>query len=373
MKKILILNYEYPPLGGGAGNALYYMLQEFKHLKDISIDVIASSSGKYTEHRIGDNINVYLLDIGKKGDIHFQSSKDILQFMKKGFFFSKNMIKKNKYDMCHAFFGIPCGFIAMLLGIEYIVSLRGTDVPFYNKRFELLDRFVLRFLNKNIWRKAKGVYANSHGLKELAQKTDNKTDIKVIPNGINIDEYEVVFNDNKCLKFLCVSRLIKRKGIETLLRAFSNIKHGSRPLLTIVGSGNEKERLIKLSKELGVNERVQFLGYIEHSALKQIYRSNDVFVLPSENEGMSNAVLEAMACGLPIIMTNTGGAKELIKDNGFVVEKNDIEQLQQTMEIFIEKKEDIRIMGIQSRLIAEKNSWKEVVENYMRVYNEITH
>jgi glycosyltransferase involved in cell wall biosynthesis len=85
---------------------------------------------------------------------------------------------------------------------------------------------------------------------------------------------------------------------------------------------------------------------------------------------MSNAILEAMACGLPIIMTNTGGAKELIKDNGFIVEKNNIEQLQKAMEVFITKKENIKIMGNQSRLIAQRNSWKGVVENYIKVYNE---
>ena len=73
-----MLNYEFPPLGGGAGNATYYLLKEFSKYDDIEIDFVTSSIDEFKEEKFSKNITIYYLDIGKKGNLHYQSNKNLL-------------------------------------------------------------------------------------------------------------------------------------------------------------------------------------------------------------------------------------------------------------------------------------------------------
>lgn len=137
--KVLMLNYEFPPLGGGAANATKFMLMEFKNHADLEIDLITSSTEKFKVKRLGNNITIHFLNIHKKGNLHYQSYKNLLYYSWKAYRYARELIQKKHYDVCHAFFGIPCGYLAMKIGIPYIVGLRGSDVPFYNNRFKILD------------------------------------------------------------------------------------------------------------------------------------------------------------------------------------------------------------------------------------------
>ena len=130
------------------------------------------------------------------------------------------------------------------------------------------------------------------------------------------------------LKVLCVSRLIERKGIRFLIEAIGRLKN-ERVELTLIGDGNCEEELKKLANDLGVSDRVMFKGYVNHDSIGEIYRNSDLFVLPSQNEGMSNALLEAMASGLPVIVTDTGGTSELLDGNGVVVPVRDSDAIAQ--------------------------------------------
>ncbi len=371
--KILMLNYEFPPLGGGAGNANYYLLKEFARDKKIKIDLITSSISGFKKGRFSENINIYYLNIGKdKNKVHYQTSKDLLVYSLKAYFFARKLIKKNYYSLIHAWFGIPCGFLAMLLRKPYLVSLRGSDVPFYNQRFEILDKFLFKHLSKIIWRKAKAVVANSEGLKKLAQKTSTHQKIEIIYNGIDTNEFKPVKNkkENKTLRIICVARLIKRKGIDYLLKALGSLKNKDFTL-TLIGDGKEKENLKELAKNLKIDKQVKFLGSIPHQKIVKYYQENDFFILPSLNEGMSNTVLEAMACGLPIIMSNVGGNKELIDNNGSIIPKVSSKAIKEVIEKYLKNKKLIKNHSIQSRKIAEKMNWSKVVNKYLNIYKKI--
>ena len=124
MKKILILNYEFPPLGGGAANATYYLLKEFSKFPDLELDLVTSSVDKFRIEQFAPNIRIHYLDINKKGNLHYQSIKDLLTYSWKSLKYCKKLKQEAKFDLIHAFFSSPCGYIAMKLKIPYIVSLR---------------------------------------------------------------------------------------------------------------------------------------------------------------------------------------------------------------------------------------------------------
>jgi glycosyltransferase involved in cell wall biosynthesis len=365
-----MLNYEFPPLGGGAANANYYLLKKFSKNNKIEIDLITSSTDKYRKENFADNINIYYLDIGKNPkNLHLQSSKDLLTYSFKAYFFAKKLLKNNQYDLIHAWFGIPCGFLAMLLRKPYIVALRGSDVPFYNKRFEIADKLLFKHLSKIVWKNARSVIANSEGLKQLALKSAPNQKIEVIYNGVDINEFKPSRNKKygKTLKIICVARLIKRKGIDYLLKALGELKEKDFQL-TLIGDGDQEENLKNLAKELGISKKVKFLGAVPHSKIAKYYQENDLFVLPSLNEGMSNTILEAMACGLPIITTNTGGAKELINKNGFKIKPGSVEELKKAISRYIGKISLLKSRSNISRENTKKLSWESIANNYLNIY-----
>ena len=371
--RILMFNYEFPPLGGGAGNATFYLLKEFAKYNNLKIDLITSSVGKYKERQFADNIKIYYLDIKKNKNLHSQSNKDLLKYSRISYSFAKNLIAKKNYDLAHSFFGIPCGYIAMKLKLPYIVSLRGSDVPFYSKKYFLLDKLIFRRLSERIWKDSKAVIANSMDLKNLALESIPYQKIEVIHNGIDLKEFSPDYKINKEFAIVSTSRLIKRKGIEYLVDGFIefNKKYNDSKLF-LIGDGNLKEKLEKKVYEANIQNKVEFLGVIEHYRIANFYKKSDVFVLPSLNEGMSNSLLEAAASGLAIIATNTGGSRELINENnGIIVEKQNSSSIFKALEKIYLDREMLKSMKLASRRKVEKMSWDNTAEKYFEIYKKV--
>jgi glycosyltransferase involved in cell wall biosynthesis len=366
---LLILNYEYPPLGGGAATATYNLLEQLKEKKGINVILLTSSVGEYKEESIGSNIKVIRLDIGKEGDLHNQSNKDLLKYSSKAF---KWLLKNRKeYDLIHVFFGIPSGFLAMLIGKPYIVSLRGSDVPFYSKKYEKLDKYIFQHLSKLIWKRAKYVVANSEGLRDLAYETYDKKDIGVIYNGVDTDMFKPKEKDDR-FTIVSTSRLTERKGLNYLIDAFGEFQKGKDNVrLMFYGDGDQREELEGMVRELGIQDKVEFKGEASREEIAKNIPKYHVFVLPSKNEGMSNSLLEAMASGLAIIATDVGGTKELVDSrNGFVVKKEDSREIKGALERLYNDRELLIRMGRESRKKAEGMSWESMAGEYVKLYRE---
>lgn len=380
--KILFLNYEYPPLGGGAGNATAYLLKEYTKIPDMEVHLVTSSVDETIHHStVGGNIFVHTLPIGKNGkNIHHQSEKDLLTYAWKGYQFADVLMKKEKFDVVHAFFTVPCGFMAMKLSkkynVPYIVSLRGADVPGYSERFTLLYN-LLRPLTRMIWTRASNIVSNSSGLRTLALKTNQEQEISIIPNGIDIEEFipDTEKEIDGYVRILCVSRLTPRKGINYLIDAMQILlaKDAERKIeLWIVGEGGATESLKEQAKELHIEKNVKFFGLVKHDELAKYYKMADVFCLPSLNEGMSNTMLEALASGMPIVATVTGGTEELVSDgeNGFYVDQKSPEDLAEKLEQLILDDVIRKRFGTASRVRAEKMSWRNVALAYYDMYQQ---
>ena len=377
--RLLLINYEYPPIGGGAANATQYLLREFSRLRqrdprgNFEVDLVTSSVGKHLqEEEIFPGIRCHGLPVGKR-HLHFWRQSEVLRFLLKGYLCVKSLLASKDYSLCHAFFGIPGGLIAYLVrsSVPYILSLRGSDVPGFNVRFRSIYPALAPIL-RPVWKEARRVIANSEGLKELALKTNPTQPIQIIPNGVDIEEfYPTEASGPDGLNFLSVSRLIQRKGLDLVIRAFAKVAlRSSTSKLIIVGEGNLRQELESLASSLNLAQRIHFRGYVPHTEMPQVYRSADIFVLASRNEGMSNAVLEAMASGLPIITTATGGIKELIRDNGMVVPQEDVGALVGAMDELARDEEKRISLGQRSRELAQKFSWSRVARAYVKIYRE---
>jgi glycosyltransferase involved in cell wall biosynthesis len=373
--KILMLNYEFPPIGGGAGNAHLYLLKQYTGKSDLKVDVLTSAPKPgFGVEKLAENITIYKVGLHKK-NLHFWRKQEVVEWLVKVRFHYRKMLRENDYDLVHAFFGFPTGWLCYKSAdkLPYIISLRGSDVPGYNIRLGL-DYKLLAGLFRRIWSGASAVVANSKGLQKLALQFMPDLDIKVIPNGIDTENFypSEKHNLTKPLQVLTVCRLIERKRIDLLIKAVSLAKKSGFDIqLNIAGEGSLMGKLLGLTRTLGVAGNVNLMGRVPAEQMPQVYRDNDIFVMSSAHEGMSNAMLEAMASGLPIITTCCEGVEELIGNNGIVVEKDEADEIATAIRKLASDEETYKKMSIAARKRCEQFSWKSVAENYLGCYGSI--
>jgi glycosyltransferase involved in cell wall biosynthesis len=380
--KVLFFNYEYPPLGGGASIATEALLGAWREDADMEVHLITSGTGKsYERIDFGGSVFVHRLPIGKDGTkLHSQSVRDILVYSWRAWRFSRALVaqeaKRQPFDITLAFFTVPCGFLAYLIerqfGIPFVVSLRGADVPGFSEKyntFYLFAKPLIRFL----WRRARAVIPNSLGIRALAHQTSPGQAMTIIENGVDTVLFSPSAEPKKSapVVFLSTSRLTARKGIGCLIEAFAlALKTSPTALeLRLIGEGEERALLEARVRELGISEQVVFLGRMEHAQLAAAYRQAQVFVLPSKNEGMSNAALEALACGLPLVVSGTGGMQELVTDgkNGHFIDPEERVVFAGVLASLAASPEQRDSFGKESRRLAQARGWHQVAAQFKTV------
>ncbi|HFD32731.1 MAG TPA: glycosyltransferase family 1 protein [Gammaproteobacteria bacterium] len=374
--KILLLNYEFPPMGGGAGNATYNIARELAKLGH-HVDVLTSKIKPQREQETIAGFNVYRVPSWRKG-IHDCGMRGAYSFLFFAGFKLQQLIRSNQYDILHYFFSLPTGLLSLLPGphrrLPYIVSLRGSDVPhydIYNKKLKVFH-WLLKPITKHIWQKALKVVALSEGLKLTALETYPTQKIVIIPNGIEADLFkpaEKPLPITGQFKLILVSRLIERKGIQHVLQALSELNDKSIKLL-IVGTGSYETHLKELGKTLGLDDTVTFHGFCLRTELPKLYNRHDCFILPSMAESFGIVFAEAMACGLPIIGGRTGGVPDLIKsDNGILVEPGNIEEIKNAILNMQASPAKRKKLGHNNRTkVVNYYNWKSIAEKYMLNY-----
>lgn len=373
--KILMLNYEFPPIGGGAAQAHLEILRKFTGRAELSIDVLTSGPAPgFTTEKFSQNVAVYKVGVHKK-NLHYWRKIEVIEWLLKARRPYNRLINENRYDLVHAFFGLPTGWLCYKTAgrLPYIISLRGSDVPGEHARLQL-EYKLLGPLLKRIWTRASALVANSAGLKKRSLRFLPSANINVIPNGVDLDRFFPAQNKQltKQLKLLTVGRLSVTKRFDMLIETADYLnKKGKAVQLTIVGDGALMPRLKNLVEQKGLSGIINFTGRLETEKMPDVYRSNDIFVTATMQEGMSNAMLEALASGLPIVTTRCEGVEELISDNGVVVENANAEALAQAIDNLAQNQLTYNAMCASARKNAENFGWGKVAEQYMRLYKRV--
>lgn len=234
-------------------------------------------------------------------------------------------------------------------------KMRNICYPLSNKVI-LLDKYFSQFYTKLIQKKC-----------------------VVIPNPINLCKKEIkshVFSsETDELKVISVGRFVKEKRFDRLLKAFSIVVAAYPDVkLTLVGDGAYRTKLENIRDELGLQYSVNITGFVTNP--EAYLTASDIFVLSSDSEGFPMVLCEAMACGLPVVVTKYhAGVKTLVKDgnNGFIVEKN-VEMLAEKIKILIEDKNLREAMGNFARQSMQHYSiqiidtkWKDLFSQFVNV------
>jgi len=373
--KILMLNYEFPPIGGGAANAHRCLLQQYAGNSVLKVDVLTSAPERgFFKENFADNIAIYRVGLHKK-QLHFWRKIEVIEWLFKAKFQYRRLLRENDYDLVHAFFGFPTGWLCYRTAdkLPYIISLRGSDVPGEHARLKL-DYKILGPVFAAIWKKAAVLVAPSEGLKNRALKFLPSVQIEVIPNGVELERFSPAetAREQQTLRLLTVGRLSVTKRVEILIDAIEILhKAGYKVRFTIIGGGQMLQKLKRIVSGKNLGNIIEITGRIVAEDMPQVYRQNDIFVSASMQEGMSNAMLEAMASGLPIITTRCEGTEELIADNGFVVEYANAEEIAKAVRKLADDRQIYKQMAVAARRQAEQFAWNRVAEKYLILYEKL--
>jgi glycosyltransferase involved in cell wall biosynthesis len=373
--KILMLNYEFPPIGGGAANANLCLLKQYAGRDDLDVDMLTSASKPgIMRDKFSENITIHKVGIHKK-HLHFWRRIEVIEWLVKAGFYYRRMLRKNNYDLAHAFFGFPTAWLCYRNAgrLSYIISLRGSDVPGQHARLQL-DYKILAPVFGAIWKKASALVACSEGLKERSLRFIPSVSIDVIPNGVELDRFFPAETEEKseALRLLTVGRLSVTKRIEMLIDAIEILHRTACKIhLTIVGGGKMEQQLRRIAAERDLRDVIKITGRIDSKKMPEVYRQNDIFISASMQEGMSNAMLEAMASGLPIVTTRCEGLAELIDGNGLIVEQDNIEAIAKAVKQLADDPELYKRMSTAARKQAEKFDWANVAQSYIEQYRKI--
>jgi glycosyltransferase involved in cell wall biosynthesis len=307
---------------------------------------------------------------------------EMTTFLLSGAWHSLWHVREFRPDIVHVFFGVPDGPIGWLLkrvyGLPYVISLRGADVPSDEVKRFAKQYTVLRPFIRRLWRDADALVAVSNGLRGHAQQLTPDLPIQVISNAIDLSQFTPSRQreTDGPTRLLYVGRFSKPKNVETLIEAadlLSRTDVGDFEL-ELVGNGEQRPILEHLVSERGLGRLVRFSGWVSRDIIADCYRHADVFVTATTWEGMPNTVLEAMACGLPIVGTRASGLQDLVQDsvNGYLVPTRDPTALAEALVLLIENGHERRRMGRQSRKLVERQfAWEQIAAQYVTIYEQV--
>lgn len=377
-----MLDNEFPPLGGGTGIVNYHVLTELATHSDVWVDLVTSSRSRatYETERFAPRITIYKVPVNNK-NIHHATIPELLRYSWRGVRQCWRLLDQYRYDVSFAFAGVPAGAMSYLLktwnGLPYLVSLQGPDVPGFEARYQRLYPF-LKPLLRQIWRNAATVIAITPDQQAMAKRTLRSLASVVIPNGVDTLRFSPATSAvaSSVINILCVGRLIERKGQHHLIQAFAQLR-ASCPIpthLTLVGAGDAEQTLRHLVTTLGLTQHVTFTGAVPQEQMPVLYHRSHIFVLPSQNEGISIALLEALASGLPVVVTKPGvGLSQFrTEENGILVPWADIPALTQALSRMVQDEQLCRRMGQQNSELARYFSWPLITQQYLDLCTKAT-
>lgn len=190
--------------------------------------------------------------------------------------------------------------------------------------------------------------------------------VSIVPTPVD-GRFLSIVRDPQALTIGCMGRLEPSKGRDVLLVAFSRLlRDYPSARLIIVGDGSLKQELIRLSKTLGVENSVVFTGFVPFEEILSLLARFSIFVLPSLSEGMPNALLQAMAAGLPVVATRVGGVPEFVEDHvdGLLVEPSNPDELARAIRELMSSESLRRTLGQNAKAKAANYSFDRVMQTY---------
>lgn len=367
-----MLCYEYPPIGGGGARVVDGLTKAIC-TEDHELHLVTMSFRNLPSYEKKDNFHIHRVKC-----LRFRESictpPEMITYIISGFFYAVKLNKRHKFDLNHTHFVFPDGILAFLLykfiGLKYIITAHGSDIPGYNpNRFKFIHK-LLHPIWKKIVRLSQLMIFPSNNLFELYRKVEKTKPGIIIPNGISLDKFS--HSKVKQNKILVVSRMFERKGIQYVLKALEGLNHSYG--INIVGDGPYLNFLKKIANDLKVD--INFLGFVDNDSeeLKSLYEESNIFIFTSESENFPIVLLEAMVAGMAIITTKGTGCEEVVGDAAILVEPRNPVEIKNAIQKLLD--DPILIDNLQKaarKRVENLFSWESIAKKYLEIYSSSFH
>jgi len=295
---VVLVNYEYPPVGGGGG----VITRSIEH------------GLKARGHRVD------VVTTGRQTAASVTTMPRLISFPLTSLPSLVSRVRGSDIDVINGHFSVPSSLalplVSRLTDIPLVVNVMGADV-FDPTRFEAI-RPALDLVNDHyVLSAADHVIAPSTDMRDRLPSTI-RAKTSVVPYFVDIDRFDPGTgpDPDAPIQLLAVCRLVQRKNLKRALTAVARIRERGTPVrYTIVGDGPRRQALQAHAKALELEAAVEFVGTVSDDALTAHYRKADVFLLPSTHEAFGVVFLEALASGLPVVTSTTGGQTDIVTDD----------------------------------------------------------
>lgn len=354
---ILVLNYEFPPIGGGAAPVAFDIARLLVEQGN-KVTVVTMKFKGTKKDEVVEGINIHRVPCIRNNANVCHPWEQLSYIISSCCYLSKHL-KRNQYDVCHTHFIVPTGVVALYLKkkfkLNYIITSHGSDVIGHNdNRFKLLYQLI-----KKPWisivTNARLVTAPATHLVEKMKNIFPSGNYMVIPNGIFTKDYK---NLRKEKYILVMSRIQETKGIQTIIRAFSKLGD-THWKLKIAGEGPYKHELEDLTHTLKLESKIEFLGWISGKSEEHINLLGKAAIFASASwfEAQPVSLLEAMASGCYILASDIPAHRQLLKDENIFGAEELAEKL----------KEAIKLESFSKDYALSEYDWKNIINKYEKI------
>ena len=338
--------------------------------KGIEVILVSLKGEVDTVGKINDNVKVIYLPFGTKLGYYL----NIFAF--------KKIISKEKPDLINAHYASGYGTLGRLSGFnKKLLNVWGSDVYDFPNESKIKKRII----EKNL-KNYTAIASTSYCMAEETKKyLENKSkEIFITPFGVDTEKFKNLNIEKKENEITIgiVKTLTEKYGIEYLIKAIKELENildtenYKKIRLLIYGKGELKNKLEDLTKELQIEDKVIFKGYISNEDVPKALNEMDIFVVPSilDSESFGVAAVEAMACEVPVIVSDADGLKEVVVNNetGFVIPKRSSKEIANKIKILIENNDVVKKFKKNAReRVLKLYDWNKNVENMIKIYKEL--
>ncbi len=332
-------------------------------------------------HNLNDEVELHLFTLSNTCDRYYKDLNVKIYSCGENYDFrSKSLISKIKYlialpklkkvikeinpDVIHAHYASSYGFLAMLAGCRYGVSVWGSDIYRFPRK-----SFIHKWILSKILKKSIFICSTSNDMKKEASKYVEQSQIELVPFGVNTEKFKPKNKSGEALTIGFVKTISDVYGVKDLIEVYCDIKKDINLKLLLVGGGDQLQYYKSYVEKNNISD-VEFTGYIDNSHVNELHSRFDLELFLSNYEAFGVSSLEAQSCGVPVIVNNVGGLPETVNgDYCKVVDKNNKEELKEVILKYLKDEKYRKDCGTKAReWIIENFDNKLIAKKMISIY-----